>query len=100
MDIETLERRERESRLNAASASSDEARIAHEGLAQGYADRLFEKVGPKIASATPLKVMPVNGNVQIAIPGQADALLTPEAASKTADSLLSQARQAGHQGPH
>ena len=40
MDINYLLQREQISRMRADAATSQEARIAHEGLAQGYADRL------------------------------------------------------------
>jgi hypothetical protein len=96
MDIKTLERRQRESVASAASASSNEARIAHEGLAQGYADRLHEQ---QEASAAPLQVTAIDEKVHIAVPGQPDAVLTPQAASETADGLLSGARVAERQSP-
>jgi hypothetical protein len=95
-----LKRRERKSVASAAGASSGEARIAHEGLARSYADRLDKQHEAEIASSAPFEVTQSDGEVHIVVPGQPDALLTPEAATATADSLLSGARKAGRQTPH
>lgn len=95
MDIKKPQKRERESSARAIAASSDEARVEHEGLSQGDAVRW----GRKQASAVPLKVKEVDGDVLLTLEGQPGVLLTSEAASATADSLQRGVHEAGQQVP-